>query len=154
MTNFNDDDKRRISLYWLIIIICFMLMAVLLNSCKEIQYVTVPEVHTEYVYRDRVDSVKYHDSIYIKEVEKGDTIIRIEYRYKDRYIYKQMLDTIIRTDTIVKAVEVPVEVKVPRDYTFKDKVLFKFGGFGIFCLFLIILYVAYLTLKNKITRHK
>lgn len=153
MTNFNDDDKRRISLYWLITIICFMLMAVLLNSCKEIQYVTVPAVHTEYVYRDRVDSVKYHDSIYIKEVEKGDTVIRIEYRYKDRYIYKQMLDTIIKTDTIVKAVEVPVEVKVPRDYTFKDKVLFKFAGFGIFCLFLILLYIAYRVIKNKITRH-
>lgn len=146
------DDRKNI---WFIVfaVITALLLVFMISSCKEIQYVTVPEVHTEYVYRDRVDSVKYHDSIYIKEVEKGDTIIRIEYRYKDRYIYKQMLDTIIRTDTIVRPVEVPVEVKVPRDYTFKDKVLFKFGGFGIFCAFLIILYIAYLILKNKITRH-
>ena len=149
-----DDENKKNFLYLVFAIITGLMLILMVTSCKEIQYVTVPEVHTEYVYRDRVDSVKYHDSIYIKEVEKGDTVIRIEYRYKDRYIYKQMLDTIIRTDTIVKAVEVPVEVKVPRDYTFKDKVLFKFGGFGIFCLFLIILYVAYLILKNKITRHK
>ena len=148
-----DDENKKNYLYIAFAVIATALMLLLFSSCKEIQYVTVPEVHTEYVYRDRVDSVKYHDSIYIKEVEKGDTIIRIEYRYKDRYIYKQMLDTIIRTDTIVKAVEVPVEVKVPRDYTFKDKVLFKFGGFGIFCAFLIILYIAYLILKNKIARH-
>ena len=149
-----DDENKKNFLYLVFAVITGLMLILMVTSCKEIQYVTVPEVHTEYVYRDRVDSVKYHDSIYIKEVEKGDTIIRIEYRYKDRYIYKQMLDTIIMTDTIVKAVEVPVEVKVPRDYTFKDKVLFKFGGFGIFCLFLIILYVAYLILKNKITRHK
>jgi hypothetical protein len=128
-------------------------MLILLVSCKEIQYVTVPEVHTEYVYRDRVDSIKYHDSVYIKELVKGDSVIKIEYRYKDRYIYKQMLDTIIKCDTIVKAVEVPVEVKVPRDYTFKDKVMFKFAGFGIFCAFLILLYIAYKVIKNKIMGH-
>ena len=151
MTNFNDDDRRRISLYWLIIIICLVLMAVLLNSCKEIQYVTVPEVHTEYAYRDRVDSIMQHDSVYIKEVTKGDTVWLTEYRYKDRYVYKMMTDTIIQVDSISYPVEVPVEV--PRDYTFKDKILFKFAGFGIFCLFLILLYIAYRVIKNKITRH-
>ena len=148
-----DDENKKNILYLVFAVITGLMLILMVTSCKEIQYVTVPEVHTEYVYRDRVDSVKYHDSIYIKEVEKGDTVIRIEYRYKDRYIYKQMLDTIIRTDTIVKAVEVPVEVKVPRDYTFKDKVLFKFAGFGIFCLTLILLYIAYRVIKNKITRH-
>ena len=125
---------------------------VLFASCKTI-YVPVPEVHTEYVYRVRVDSVKYHDSIYIKEVIKGDTVLKIEYRYKDRYIYKQMLDTIVIADTIAQVVEVPVEVKVPRDYTFKDKLLFKFAGFGIFCLALILMYIAYRVVKNKITGH-
>lgn len=154
MTLFNEqDDWKKFLLIFFYAAILATLLA-LFAGCKTIEYVPVPEVHTEYVYHDRVDSIKYHDSIYIKELIKGDTVIKIEYRYKDRYIYKQMLDTIIRTDTIVKAVEVPVEVKVPRDYTFKDKVLFKFAGFGIFCLFLIILYVAYLILKNKITRHK
>ena len=145
------DEDQRVCLFLLIATAIAVLL--FFSSCKEIQYVSVPEVHTEYVYRDRVDSVKYHDSVYIKELIKGDTVMKIEYRYKDRYIYKQMLDTIIKSDTIIKAVEVPVEVKVPRDYTFKDKVLFKFAGFGIFCAFLILLFIAYKVIKNKITGH-
>lgn len=149
-----DNDDKKNYFYMLLATIIAMLLLFLTTSCKEIQYVTVPEVHTEYVYRDRVDSIKYHDSVYIKELIKGDTVIKVEYRYKDRYIYKQMLDTIIKSDTIVKEIEVPVEVKVPRDYTFKDKMLFKFAGFGIFCLFLILLFVAYKVIKNKIAGHK
>lgn len=48
----------------------------------------VEKVRTEYVYRDvhHRDTTIQHDSIYIREYVKGDTVHHYEYR--DRYIYR------------------------------------------------------------------
>ena len=70
-----------------------------LIGCRTV-YVDRPVTHTEYVYRDRVDSVNIHDSIYIKEQIKGDTVTRIEYRYRDRFKYIFQTDTLIQRDTV------------------------------------------------------
>ena len=46
------------------------------------------EVRTEYVYRDvhHRDTTIQHDSVYIREYMKGDTVHHYEYR--DRYLYR------------------------------------------------------------------
>ena len=94
-----DDENKRVALYMLWAVIVAMLLMCLV-SCKTTEYVEVPVTHTEYVYRDRVDSVAVHDSVYIKEYQKGDTIRVVEYRYKDRFRYIYATDTLIQRDTI------------------------------------------------------
>ena len=95
----NEPDRKTLALillWGIIIAVVFCLLA----SCKEIQYVEKPVTHTEYVYRDRVDSAAVHDSVYIKEYQKGDTIKVVEYRYKDRFRYIYATDTLIQRDTV------------------------------------------------------
>jgi hypothetical protein len=66
-------------------------LALLMCSCKSIEYVPVIEHHTDSVYLTKVqrDSVYSHDSVYIKE--KGDTVL-IE-RWNTRYVEKLRIDT-------------------------------------------------------------
>ena len=94
-----EQEKRKVALYLLWATILAMALVALVG-CKTTEYVEVPVTHTEYVYRDRVDSVAVHDSVYIKEYQKGDTIKVVEYRYKDRFRYIYATDTLIQRDTI------------------------------------------------------
>lgn len=76
----------------------------------------ITQTRTEYVYRDRVerDTTILHDSTYIREYVKGDTVRITEYR--DRYLYRdrwrERTDTVAVHDTtrveVVKKVEKPL----------------------------------------------
>lgn len=79
-------------------LILLFLFASLVGCSPKVVY--VPQAHTEYVTQYRTDSVIQHDSVYVREQVKGDTIRLTEYRY--RYIYKDRVqkDTIQKTDTI------------------------------------------------------
>lgn len=75
-------------------------LALLMCSCKSIEYVPVIEHHTDSVYLTKVqrDSVYRSDSVYIKE--NGDTVL-IE-RWHTRYVEKLRIDTtyVAKTDSI------------------------------------------------------
>ncbi len=62
-----------------------MLLGSFLPSCSP---KIVEKVKTEYVYRDvhHRDTTIQHDSVYIREWMKGDTVHHYEYR--DRYVYR------------------------------------------------------------------
>ena len=81
-------------------------LALLMCSCKSIEYVPVIEHHTDSVYLTKVqrDSVYSHDSVYIKE--KGDTVL-IE-RWHTRYVEKLRIDTIYVAK--IDSIPVPYEV--------------------------------------------
>ena len=76
----------------------------------------VEHVRTEYVYRDRVqeDTTYLHDSTFIREYIKGDTVRITEYRdryhYDYKYIYKN--DTVAVHDTLTVARTKEVEKKL------------------------------------------
>lgn len=76
----------------------------------------IEHVRTEYVYRDRVqhDTTFVHDSTYIKEYIKGDTVRIVEFREKYKYLYKYInkTDTVAVHDTL--SVEKVKEVKVEK----------------------------------------
>ena len=71
----------------------------------------VEKVRTEYVYRDvhHRDTTIQHDSVYIREYMRGDTVHHYEYR--DRYLYRdRWRDSIVTkevhdTTTVEKKVE-------------------------------------------------
>lgn len=95
-----------------------VIACLLLGSCSPR---IIEHTKTEYVYRDRVvrDSLYLHDSIYVKEYVKGDTVFSQKYVYK--YIYKDKY----RTDTLLREVHdttrIPVQIEKPLSWAQKTK---------------------------------
>lgn len=87
-------------------------LALLMCSCKSIEYVPVieKEVHHDSIYFTQLqrDSIWLHDSIHVEA--KNDTI-KIE-KWHTKYIEKLRVDTtyIAKTDTVPAPYEVKVEV--------------------------------------------
>lgn len=117
------------------------LMLILLSSCRTItKVVEVPVIKTEYIVKEKTDSILIHDSI--DRVIKNDSVI-ID-RWHTQYKYINRVDTIMKTDTITQTVTVPetvVEYRVSKVQKF-------FIWIGVITLILIILYIALFILKK------
>ena len=114
------------AMYLLVIIVSGLLLLFFVCSCKTV-YVPVPgETKTEYIYKESRDTSYIRDSVYIKEVQKGDTIRVTEYRDRYRFRYITTTDTIVRVDSV--AVPYPVEVvRVDHQQTWLQKTLMNIG---------------------------
>lgn len=114
MDDFNIEDMlRKLLAAFLAFIMAVVICAVIgmLTGCRSVEYVKVPEYHTEYMTKIdsfvRRDSVYFKDSVYV--VQRGDTLYYNKVVYRDRYhnVYKARTDTLIRQDSI--RVPYPVE---------------------------------------------
>ena len=87
----------------------------MLTACKHVEYITVPEHHTDtlIVTKHQRDSVWLHDSIQIRE--KGDTLL-IE-KWHTKYIEKQVHDTCYQSRTDSIPVPYPVTEYVEKQLT-------------------------------------
>lgn len=119
--------------------IAIMVLAGLaLGSCKT-KYVSVPEIHTEYITRVDttviMDSVYQRDSVYVER--KGDTLYVNKTLYRDRYhnIYKVKMDTIVKRDSV--NVAYPVEKEMSRSERLFVAMGKFFAAFVIALLFVI-----------------
>ena len=83
----------------------------LLFGCTTTRYVPVPSVSVDSVYVDRWlrDSVYLHDSVFVNQYSKGDTVfvdkVVTRYKYKDRWRHDTV--AVVRTDSV--RVPYPVE---------------------------------------------
>lgn len=88
-----------------------LLACIMLAGCKTVRYVPVETVRTDSVYVDRFhrDSVYLHDSVFVNQYLKGDTVyvdkVVTKYKYKDRWRYDTM--AVVKTDSV--RVPYPVE---------------------------------------------
>ena len=92
-----------------IVLLCLVLSMI---SCTTTKYVEVPVTHTDTLIQTKVqrDSIWKHDSIYLHEWMKGDTVYIEKTRwltdYKERLridtVYKSRIDTITKTITKTK----------------------------------------------------
>lgn len=110
---------------WSIAIMVFA--GLVLGGCKT-KYVSVPEIHTEYITRVdttvRKDSVYLKDSVYVER--KGGTLYVNKTLYRDRYhnIYK------VKTDTIVKRDSVNVAYPVEKEMSRSERLFVAMGKFS------------------------
>ena len=83
-----------------------------LSGCKHIEYVSVPEFHTDtlYVSKTQHDSIYVKDSIYVHEWTKGDTVYVEQLRWQTKWREKLRTDTIYRSKVDSVRVPYPVEV--------------------------------------------
>lgn len=135
----NDNDNRKLIAFILIWGVILTIILCSLAGCKTTEYVEVPVTHTEYVYRDRVDTSYVKDSIYIREQIKGDTVKVVEYRYRDRFREIWRTDTLVRCDTVSVVRTEVVEKTVARMNSLQSA----FFWLGLLAFFIVIGYVAY-----------
>ncbi len=96
----------------LIIIIVTIAVAMWLTSCRTVQYVPVPEYHTDttYITKQQRDSIWLHDSTYIHD--RGDTVL-IE-RWRTKYVEHMRIDTLYFHNVDSVAVPYPVPATLSR----------------------------------------
>ena len=100
------------------VILCFFfIIAVLLSGCTTTRYVTVPETHNDTVQitKHQRDSIWLHDSIHVKEYQKGDTVFVESRKWLTKYVERERRDTIYKSRVDSVGVPYPVEVKVPAE---------------------------------------
>ena len=123
-------------------ILSFVIIAILLYSCKSATY--IPVETTKIDYRDNLvrDSVIRYDSVYLKD--KGDTLIleRYKYLYKNRIVK----DSIFVNDTI--RIPYPVEVVKPVKAALTSWQNFQIGC-GRIALFALLFACIYFVWKLK-----
>lgn len=130
-----------------------LLVLFALVGCKGKEYVVVEKVHTDSVYitKWQRDSVWMHDSVYVKEYTKGDTVYQLTHKWHTKYIEKEVHDTLYQAK--VDSIPVPYKVEVPAKLTAWEKVKVSLGGYAIIILIIAIFtIVAFIYLKKGILR--
>lgn len=111
--------------FWSFIAMVIILAAMLLFGGCSPRVVTVPEIHTEYVYKTdsfvKRDSILVKDSVFVRE--KGDTvwIERFKTLYRDRW------REVVKSDTVIKSDSIPYKVEVERPMTWWQRQKMQFG---------------------------
>lgn len=104
-------------------LLLFVMAVVVASACTTTKYVDVPVVHTDtlIVTNHQKDSVWLHDSIYLHEWMKGDTVMVDRVVYHTKYQERLRTDTVYqhKTDTVAKPY--PVEVKEEKELTWWQK---------------------------------
>ena len=132
--------------FWVVLIMLVLLFA----GCKT-RTVVVETVRTDttYITKHQRDSIWLHDSIYMHEYQKGDTVFMLRDRWHTQYVEKQVHDTtyIATHDTIPDPY--PVEVKVQRELSWWQKALQRTGGIALGLLFLWLGWQAWKIYKRR-----
>ena len=136
------------AIFYIAALVVGMLICLLFGSCKSVEYVFVPQTHTDTLIVTKVQ----HDSIYINDstviTEKGDTVT-IE-KWHTKYVEKQIHDTtyVSKTDTIPKPY--PVEKEVPAELTWWQKTRLHIANILLWAL--IIVGIAWIAKKFLFTK--
>lgn len=101
----------------------------MLAGCRTTKYVTVTEHHTDTVYqlKQMRDSIYLHDSTFVREYVKGDTVRIVTEMWHTRDRDRWRTDTVYRSR--VDSVPVPYEVvkEVPRELTWWQRARIHMG---------------------------
>jgi hypothetical protein len=88
-----------------------------LPSCRSVEAVTSDTHNLSLIaHSSHHDTVVLRDSIFVREVQRGDTIYLTRTEYRDRWRTHIVHDTILRTDSIVQVIEPPPERYIPPFY--------------------------------------
>jgi hypothetical protein len=116
--------EYRLILTYLVAVL-LVLIALICGGCSTTKYVPVETIKRDTVYQSKIerDSVYLHDSVYVKEWQKGDTIYRDRDRWHTKYVEKEVHDTLYQSKTDSIAVPYPVE----KELTWWERKKIEFG---------------------------
>ena len=88
-----------------------------LPSCKSLEAVTSDAHNSSLItHSSHHDTVVLRDSIFVREVMKGDTLYLTRTEWRDRWRVRLVHDTIHDTQYVERVVEHPPERYVPKFY--------------------------------------
>ena len=116
----------------------FLLLLVAFVSCKSVN----PSLYTlhcdsvAYTVHQTIDTIYMRDSIFIKELIRGDTVYVTHTEYRDRWRVHLVHDTVRDTQYITQTIEHPPERYIPRFYKITTILFFILLFTIIFTIFL------------------
>ena len=102
--------------FWAAGVILAVVAVLLLTGCRSVKYVEVDKVRTDttYITKQQRDSIWLHDSLYIHEYTKGDTVYLERTKWHTRYVEKVLRDTLYRATHDTIPVPYPVVKEVAK----------------------------------------
>ena len=121
--------------------ILFVLIIVSLPSCRSHKYCSdalraVQDSSALFSVARSVDTIYRHDSVYVREVQRGDTVYLTRTEYRDRWRTQLVHDTVRHTEYVDRVVEKPPERYVPKFYRWSAAALYILLGIGVLIVFL------------------
>ena len=115
---------------------CLLLTMVLAGCKTKTVVVTVPEVRTDTIQitKQQRDSIWLHDSIFISEKQKDDTIYLYQERWHTKYIEKIKTDTIYEHKVDSVGVPYPVPKYVEKNLNWWQKTRMGVGSIALILL--------------------
>ena len=117
----------------------------LLVSCRSHDVPRIAQMDTdrhESHLLQRIDTIYRHDSIYIREVQRGDTVYLTRVEWCDRWRTRVERDTVVDVRVEKEVVQLPPERYIPKFYRWCTALLW----------IIFFIYIAYLFLRSKIPR--
>ena len=89
-----------------------------LPSCKSVNpcLSTIHRDSVAYTIHQTIDTIVMHDSVYVREVQRGDTVYLTRTEWRDRWRVRVVHDTVRHTEYVDRVVEKPPERYVPKFY--------------------------------------
>lgn len=127
-------------------LVALAMMLMMLSACSpKTVYVPTVTIRTDTLYRTalRIDSVILRDSVTI--IRRGDTVYLTKYR--DRFRYRERIDTLYQS--VTDSVEVRVPYPVERKLTRWERTKMELGGWAFGALIVAVLAVVIMWLIYK-----
>ena len=95
-----------------------MLIVSVLSSCKTLDPTTLHNATQHYttLHNSTRDTVYLRDSIYIRELQRGDTVYLTRIEWRDRWRTRVERDTVVDVRVEKEVVQLPPERYVPKFY--------------------------------------
>ena len=87
-------------------------------SCKSVEpsLYTLHRDSVAYTIHQTIDTIVMRDSVYVREVMRGDTVYLTRTEWRDRWRTRVVHDTVRHTEYVDRVVEKPPERYVPKFY--------------------------------------
>ena len=134
--------KKSFSKLSTILLVLSMAITLLaLPSCKSVSVVNSSEVQDVQKFSS-VDTVYRHDSVFVREFIRGDTIYLTRTEWRDRWRIREVHDTIHNTQYITQTIEHPPERYVPKFYKWSTALFY--------ILLLILCVIVFIKIKIRL----
>lgn len=130
-----DLKEYRLLCGYLVTVLLLVAIAFVLCGCSTTKYVPVESIRIDTVYQSNIirDSVYLHDSVYVKEWQKGDTVFLDRDRWHTKYVEKEIHDTLYQSK--VDSIQVPYPVE--KELTWWQRTKIEFGEVMFLLLFIV-----------------
>ena len=82
-------------------------------GCRSVEPVTADSQHSSLIAHNSIDTVVIYDSVFIREIQQGDTIYLTRIEYRDRWRTRIERDTVVDVRIEKEVVQLPPERYVP-----------------------------------------